>query len=106
LDADAGVRNRKLNRLPLRSHHELDLSLADDKRRPDGTHLFRARRPRLYQAITEPALAPVCHGAAQRVSVGLLAPRARDESALGELQGLVAGLPPAAVLAVLPPRPR
>ncbi len=81
---------------------DLDLSRADAKHRPDGTHLFRARRPGLYQPITAPALTPACQGAAQGVSVGLLAPRAADESALGELRDLVAGLPLAAVLAVLP----
>jgi predicted amidohydrolase len=81
---------------------EIDLSLANDKRRPDGTHIFAARRPQLYRPIIEPPLAPACQPAAQRVSVALLAPGSRDESALGELRDLVAGLPADTVLALLP----
>ena len=32
---------------------DIDVSAADDKRRPDGTDIFASRRPRLYQAIAE-----------------------------------------------------
>lgn len=81
---------------------ELDLALADDKRRPDGTHVFGARRPRLYRPIAEASAAPICAAAAERVTVACLAPRARDETALEELPGLVAALPRDTVLAVLP----
>ncbi len=81
---------------------ELDLSLANNKHRPDGTHLFSARRPQLYHPIVEPPHVPDCQSAAQRVTVALLAPRSRDESALLEVRDLVAGLPLDTVLAVLP----
>jgi len=81
---------------------EIDLSQADDKSRPDGTHLFRARRPSLYQPIVEPPGATVCGPAAERVGVACLAPLARGEGALAELPGLVGELPADTVLAVLP----
>ena len=33
---------------------DLDLSLAEDKRMPDGTDLFAARRPALYREVAQP----------------------------------------------------
>ncbi|MCB1846832.1 MAG: carbon-nitrogen hydrolase family protein [Halieaceae bacterium] len=53
--------------LAIASRHEaeyifadIEVSLADDKRRPDGTDVFRSRRPELYRAIAEdPARQPL-----------------------------------------------
>lgn len=81
---------------------DVDLALADNKCRPDGTRLFAVRRPELYQPIVEPSLAPVCAGGAEQVTVACLAPRAPGPAALAELPGLVAALPAGTVLAVLP----
>ena len=81
---------------------DIDLSLADDKLRPDGTHLFAARRPELYKPIAESPRGPVCGPAAEAVTVACLSPLATDETALDELAGLVAALPATTVLAVLP----
>jgi predicted amidohydrolase len=81
---------------------DIDLSLADDKSRPDGTGLFSARRPTLYKALQEPSVAPVCGPAVEQVTVACLAPQAVGEGALDELPSLVAGLPDDTVLAVLP----
>ncbi|MCB1702595.1 MAG: carbon-nitrogen hydrolase family protein [Halioglobus sp.] len=81
---------------------EIDLALADNKARADGTGLFASRRPQLYLPIVEPPQAPVCAEAAATAGVACLSPAAQDESALAELPGLVAALPADTVLAVLP----
>jgi predicted amidohydrolase len=81
---------------------ELDLSEADEKLRPDGTHLFAVRRPELYQPIIVPSVAPICKAAADAVSVACLAPDAGHESVLDEMAKQVSSLPVDAVLAVLP----
>ena len=81
---------------------DIDLSQADNKLRPDGTHLFAARRPELYEPIVARPSAPICKAAAEAVSVACLAPVAEGESALDELAELVASLPEDTALAVLP----
>ena len=81
---------------------DVDLAEADNKRRPDGTHIFAARRPELYQPIAALPSGPSCRAAAESVGVALLAPAGVGESALDELPRLVASLPPNTVLAVLP----
>ncbi|MEH6592798.1 MAG: carbon-nitrogen hydrolase family protein [Halioglobus sp.] len=81
---------------------EIDLQLADDKLRPDGTDLFLARRPRLYRPVAQAPEARVCTEAADAIGVALLLPEATDEAALGELTMLVEQLPKETVLAVLP----
>jgi len=81
---------------------EIDLSLADDKTRPDGTDLFAARRPSLYTAIAKASTAPVCEPAAAQVTAACLCPLNEDERALDELYSLVTELPGDSVLAVLP----
>jgi predicted amidohydrolase len=81
---------------------EIDLSQADEKSRPDGTHLFAARRPELYAPIVAPPAAPTCKAATDAVNVACLAPAAQGESALHELAELVELLPASTALAVLP----
>ena len=81
---------------------DIDLAQADDKQRPDGTHLFAARRPDLYRPIVEPPQGAICESAADVITVACLSPQATDENALDELPGLIAQLPAATVLAVLP----
>ena len=81
---------------------EIDLSLADNKTRPDGTDLFAARRPELYTTIAAQPTGPVCGDAAAEVAVALIAPQGQGEAALGELPALVASLPLDTRLAVLP----
>lgn len=44
---------------------EINAARADDKRRPDGTHIFAARRPELYAPIAAPPR-PRAHAAATR----------------------------------------
>lgn len=81
---------------------DIDLSEADEKLRPDGTHMFAARRPDLYRPIVAPPSGASCKAAAESVSVALLAPAGSGESALDELPQLVASLATETVLAVLP----
>ena len=81
---------------------DIDLTLADDKTRPDGTNLFAARRPSLYKEIAEESVAPICAPATEKIHVACLAPRAEGEAALDEIAALVAALPAATALAVLP----
>ncbi|WP_185962632.1 carbon-nitrogen hydrolase family protein [Thalassomonas sp. M1454] len=50
---------------------DIDLSLANSKRRPDGTDLFANRRPELYQQIAADAAQVDCSGGANTVDVSL-----------------------------------
>ena len=56
---------------------DIEVALADDKRRPDGTDIFRSRRPDLYQAIcadpSTQALPPMCGPAQALVALVQLA---------------------------------
>ncbi|MEH6609568.1 MAG: carbon-nitrogen hydrolase family protein [Halioglobus sp.] len=81
---------------------EIDLELANDKSRPDGTDLFAARRPALYASIAQVSSQPICGDAAETIEIALLQPAATDEVALDELSGLVKGLPELTIIAVLP----
>lgn len=81
---------------------DIDLAQADDKRRPDGTHIFAARRPELYGELLLPAREPVAMPATQAVTVACLATNSNGVDALEELPVLVAGLKADTVLAVLP----
>jgi predicted amidohydrolase len=81
---------------------EIDLSLANDKSRPDGTDLFSSRRPALYGPVAQAPTGPSCENAAESLSVALILPSATDETALEELPSLVESLPADTALAVLP----
>jgi predicted amidohydrolase len=81
---------------------DIDVSLANEKTRPDGTHIFAARRPELYEPIVARPSAPICKAAAEAVNVACLAPEAQGENALDELAQLVDSLPTNTVLGVLP----
>ena len=80
---------------------ELDLSLADNKTRGDGTHIFASRRPTLYREIAEPPVASTMPPGVP-VEVACLNPGGSGDQALANLQALVLELPPATRLAVLP----
>ncbi|MEH6586112.1 MAG: carbon-nitrogen hydrolase family protein [Halioglobus sp.] len=80
---------------------DIDLSQADEKRSVDGTDCFTTRRPHLYSAI---ATAPkaIRSVPAQSITVACLAPGLQGESAIVELEALIAELPADTRLAVLP----
>jgi predicted amidohydrolase len=53
---------------------DVDLTQADDKRRPDGTHIFHARRPALYKEIAEEPHPISDHPQASVLSVAVYPP--------------------------------
>ncbi|MDR7172414.1 putative amidohydrolase [Nocardia kruczakiae] len=73
---------------------DIDIGLADDKRRPDGTDVLAARRPRLYAPMLDisprraPAGAPTLPVAAALADVGLIGDIARSGAALIVLPAL------------------
>jgi predicted amidohydrolase len=80
---------------------DIDVSLADDKRRPDGTHLLAARRPELYGPIASPPVGRRRRAGAEELAVAVVRdPGLVREVALGgarlivlpELTGSVAGV--------------
>ncbi|MEH6568271.1 MAG: carbon-nitrogen hydrolase family protein [Halioglobus sp.] len=81
---------------------QIDLQLAIDKSRPDGTDLFAARRPELYGPIIQSPVAPICKKAVAAIGAALLLPGAEGEAAITELPALVQQLPGNTALAVLP----
>ncbi|MEH6586086.1 MAG: nitrilase-related carbon-nitrogen hydrolase [Halioglobus sp.] len=83
---------------------DLDLCLADDKQRPDGTDVFASRRPELYAAIAQdPANQPLpqMNGAAELLAtvVTLADPLDLDEAVARILEASAGG----AQLIALPP---
>src|SRR6478735_9040170 len=83
---------------------DIDVSLADDKRRPDGTDVFASRRPDLYGDIARPPqpAADAKVGAAQ-TKVAVFVPTAEGEIAIAEAAIAVAEAAKAgASLVVLP----
>ncbi len=71
---------------------DIDVARADDKRRPDGTDLFAARRPRLYRPLGRPARRRAPAGA-ESVSAAVVAPA---------LDSIAASIAAGARLIVLP----
>jgi deaminated glutathione amidase len=81
---------------------DVNLAIADDKLRPDGTDMFASRRPELYQPLVSPPAGQVCEGGAAQIQVACVAPVQSGPQALEELPQLLAALPAETVLAVLP----
>lgn len=69
---------------------DINPNLADDKRRPDGTDIFAARRPALYRPIAQkPAERLYCPGASS-VSVAVYQPHTSGMDAVEEVASLIA----------------
>ncbi|BCX03113.1 MAG: amidohydrolase [Candidatus Roseilinea sp.] len=79
---------------------DVDPSLADDKRRPDGTHIFQARRPELYAPIAAPPRARAHTTAAREVCVAAYQPA--DESVEAAARAAREAITAGAKLIVLP----
>jgi len=83
---------------------DIDLSVAADKRRPDGTDVITSRRPELYAAISEDpvgqALPPMTGAAEVGAAVIQLAEVANLEAVRGEVDAAIAA---GAELIALPP---
>jgi predicted amidohydrolase len=69
---------------------DIDPAQADNKRRPDGTDIFAARRPELYGSIARPPSALGLAPGAAEVTAAVLQTRAEGEAAIEEAAGLVA----------------
>jgi len=76
---------------------EIDLTEADNKARPDETHIFAIRRPELYEDITIKPTGAICAPAAEAVEVATL-----NVDSLDDLSVVVELLPSDVTLAVLP----
>lgn len=83
---------------------DIDLSEANNKLRPDGTHILTTRRPELYGAIAEtPTDTAYCaNTATEQIKAAVIAPGAQGEAAIGELFITLSRLPAEVKLAVLP----
>lgn len=69
---------------------EIEVAQADDKRRPDGTDIFGARRPELYRALAaEPGLREYEKGA-ESIGAAVYQPRAEGREAVEEAADAVA----------------
>lgn len=82
---------------------DIDPDLADEKRRPDGTDMFAARRPELYAAIGRPPTPATGAPGATAVETAVYQPNAEGEDAIGEAAAAVRAAAAAGVeLLVLP----
>jgi predicted amidohydrolase len=82
---------------------DIDPSQADDKRRPDGTDSFGARRPELYAAIGHPGAAVTGVPGAAALEAAIFQPSAEGADAIPEAAAAVAAAAAAGVrLLVLP----
>lgn len=82
---------------------DIDITLADDKRRPDGTDLFASRRPELYGEIgQEPPSERVWVAGAAELQTAVYQPAAEGEEAIAECAAAVAQAAAGTQLLVLP----
>ena len=77
---------------------DIDPTMADDKRRPDGTDVFRARRPELYGAIGRAPGDPPVHSTVESVPVAAVQAGDVDELVAAVADAVAGG----ALLVVLP----
>ncbi|HQV29569.1 MAG TPA: carbon-nitrogen hydrolase family protein [Thermoflexales bacterium] len=69
---------------------DIDPAQADDKRRPDGTDIFAARRPELYGPLARPPATLGLAPGASELKAAVLQTRAEGDSAIAEAADLVA----------------
>jgi predicted amidohydrolase len=82
---------------------DIDVSLADDKRRPDGTDVMASRRPELYAPLAAEPRGRVAPAGAAEAVVAVVTPTAEGPAALEEAARLVrAAAEAGAELVVLP----
>lgn len=82
---------------------DIDPTEADDKRRPDGTHIFARRRPSLYLAIAQEPKEPEPRPAAAVLHTAVFQPKVDDERAIAEVVQAISAAKEAKVqLLVLP----
>lgn len=76
---------------------DIEVALADDKRRPDGTDVLATRRPTLYQSFRQPPQPRQKPPGVAEMQTAVFQPSARGETAVAEL---LAALPAAAAQGV------
>lgn len=82
---------------------DIDPTLADDKRRPDGTDIFAARRPELYAAIGQRSDQSPYTPGATRMEAAVYQPAAAGADAIDEVvQAIIAAASARVELLVLP----
>ncbi|MEQ8247757.1 MAG: carbon-nitrogen hydrolase family protein [Alphaproteobacteria bacterium] len=81
---------------------DIEVGDADLKLRPDGTHVFRNRRPDLYGPIAEAPAARSYRAKSDTLQVGVYQPAATGAAALAEVLTAIGDLDPAVGLLVLP----
>lgn len=68
---------------------EIDLSLADDKVRPDGTDVMASRRGALYRPIAAPPTEYDGHFSAEKITAAVYHPTSKGISAINEVCALL-----------------
>ncbi len=69
---------------------DIDVTLADDKRRPDGTDVYASRRPELYAALASEPHGRIHGAGTETLGVAVVQPPLDGEMAIGSAAGLVA----------------
>ncbi len=69
---------------------DIDVALAKDKRRPDGTDVMTMRRPALYRALAEPPRPRATPPGAPRLETATYQPRATGLEAVEEVAEVIA----------------
>ncbi|NQV80547.1 MAG: carbon-nitrogen hydrolase family protein [Alphaproteobacteria bacterium] len=81
---------------------DIEIADSDVKRRPDGTHVFRSRRPDLYGPIAEAPRERVYRAKSDALTVGVFQPAADGPDALAEVVAAIAAMDATVGLVVLP----
>ncbi len=82
---------------------DIDLSEADDKRRPDGTDILTSRRPSLYAPIGQAPVGSRQKAGVVEIRAGVFQPAENGEHAIGEVaEALSAAVAQSAQFIVLP----
>ncbi|MFI5429778.1 carbon-nitrogen hydrolase family protein [Aeromicrobium sp. UC242_57] len=71
---------------------DIDVSLADDKSRPDGTDVMAGRRPELYSALADEPIGRRAAAGASEVRAAVLSPQAGDDIAALVAEAVAAGV--------------
>jgi predicted amidohydrolase len=64
---------------------DIDVALADDKTRPDGTDVMRSRRPELYAPLGAQPQGRIAPAGADKLPVAVIQPAADGQSAIDEV---------------------
>jgi predicted amidohydrolase len=71
---------------------DIDIALADDKTRPDGTDVIAARRPELYSALAAEPVGRRAAAGAPQIRAAVLSPQAGDDLTVQVAEAVAAGV--------------